>query len=283
MLLYKRQRIGLKRILTEMHQDQLRRCLESAAESRALLLDWNVRDVERGRGDLTRLAEVLGIDALAELCHPLARLLPRCPDADMALSNVERFLAAPGAPEHLPALLESRGRTLETLLQLFSASQFFSDLLITHPDYLDMVRIPLRSSPSRAEMLQQLQGEVEAAFDDGAVLRAFRTFRQRHMLRIGVNDIIRDRPLEEITRDISRVADTSLEVGLACAQAAVAKRYGEPHTRANQPARCVIVAFGKLGGKELNYSSDIDLMFVYDEEGESRGARGAGTSNDDFF
>ena len=266
-----------------MHQDQLRRCLESAAEAHTLLREWGVRDVERGQNDLTRLATVLGVDALADLCHPLARLLPRCPDADMALNNVERFLAAPGGLAHLPDLLEARARSLETLLQLFSASQFFSDLLIAHPDYLDMLRIPLRQSPSRAEMLEQLQQEVDAAFDDGGVLRAFCVFRHKHLLRIGVNDIIRDRPLEEITRDISRVADTSLEVALGCALRTVVKRYGDPYTRANQPARCVVLAFGKLGGKELNYSSDIDLMFLYDEEGETRGARASCTSNDDFF
>ncbi len=266
-----------------MHADQLRHCLESSADARPLLAEWGVRDVERGRGDLDRLAATLGIDALADLCHPLGRLLPRCADPDMALNNFERFLAAPGGADELPILLEGRARTLETMLQLFSASQFFSDLLIAHPDYLEMLKIPLRSSPSRAEMLEQLQGEVDAALDDAGVLRVFRAFRQKQMLRIGVNDIIRDRPLEEITRDISRVADTSLEVALVCSLRAVSRRFGEPHTRGNQPARCAILAFGKLGGKELNYSSDIDLMFLYDEEGETRGTRMNCTSNDDYY
>src|SRR5205085_12669607 len=173
---------------------------------------------------------------------------------DMALNNLERFLVTPGSAERLPMLLEGRARTLETLLQLFSTSQFFSDLLVANPDYLDMLRIPLRSSPSRAEMLAQLQEEVDAAFEDSAVLRAFRRFRQRQMLRIGTNDIIRDRPLEEVTRDISRVANTALEVALATALRLTSRRFGEPFTSAGQPARCVILAFGKLGGKELNYS-----------------------------
>ena len=57
------------------------------------------------------------------------------------------------------------------------ASQFFSDLLISNPDYLEMLRIPLRSSPSKAEMVDAPQHEVEAAFEDSAVLRAFRRFR----------------------------------------------------------------------------------------------------------
>ncbi len=146
-----------------------------------------------------------------------------------------------------------------------------------------MVRVPLRSSPNRAELQAQLQAEVDAAFEDSAAFRAFRRYRQRQMLRIGANDIIRDRPLEEVTRDISRVADIALEVALATALRQVARRFGAPHTDAGQPARCVVLAFGKLGGKELNYSSDIDLMFLYDEEGVTRGKRVTSIGNDEFF
>ncbi|MBI3824085.1 MAG: bifunctional [glutamate--ammonia ligase]-adenylyl-L-tyrosine phosphorylase/[glutamate--ammonia-ligase] adenylyltransferase, partial [Planctomycetes bacterium] len=224
----------------------------------------------------------MGIDRLSELCHPLGRLLPRCADPDMALNNLDRFLSNAG-PSSLPALLESRARTLETILHLFSTSQFFSDLLITNPDFLEMLRIPLRNSPGRAEMLKDLRDEVKAAYEDSNVLRAFRKFRQKQMLRIGANDIIRDRPLEEITRDISRVADTSLEVALETATRNIGKRFGEPFTLSQQPARCVILGFGKLGGKELNYSSDIDLMFVYDDEGQTRGKNTTTISNDDYF
>ncbi len=266
-----------------MQIDQLRSCLTSHDAARNLLFDWSVHDYERGRSNLTHMADVIGLDALGELCHPLARLLPRCPDPDMALNNLERFLAGAGAAEQLPALLDGRARTLETLLQLFSTSQFFSDLLVANPDYLDMLRIPLRSSPSRAEMLAHLQEEIDAAADDAAVLRAMRRFRQRQVLRIGTNDIIRDRPLEEVTRDISRVADTALEVALAVACRNITRRFGTPQTAGGEPARCVVLAFGKLGGKELNYSSDIDLVFLYDDEGETVGRGITHISNDDYF
>ena len=67
------------------------------------------------------------------------------------------------------------------------------------------------------------------------MLRAFRRFRQRQLLRIGTNDIIRDRPLEEVTRDISRVADAALEVALATALRNVGQRFGEPHTAGGRP------------------------------------------------
>lgn len=266
-----------------MQVERLRLCLESGQEARPVLADWGLRELERGQRNLRHMADALGLDTLAELCHPLGRFLPRSADADMALNNFERFLSTAGGSQQLPVLLESRARTLETVLQLFSTSQFFSDLLIANPDYLDMLRIPLRSSPSRSEMLAQLQGEVDAAYEDAAVLRAFRRFRQRHMLRIGTNDIIRERPLEEITRDISRVADTSLEVALTTALRTTSKRFGEPRTGQGTPARCVIMGFGKLGGKELNYSSDIDLMFLYDEEGATTGKRGGAIGNDDFY
>jgi glutamate-ammonia-ligase adenylyltransferase len=265
-----------------MQSDELRQCLESVEQARKLLFDWDVTDIERGKSNLQQLANILGLDGLGELCHPLSRLLPRCADSDMALNNLERYLANAGSAS-LPMLMESRARTLETILQLFSTSQFFSDLLIANPDFLEMLRIPLRSSPSRAEMLEQLREDVAAAQDDSTLLRVFRRFRQKQMLRIGTNDIIRDRPLEEITRDISRVADTSLEIALETACANISRRFGEPTTQAGEPARCVILGFGKLGGKELNYSSDIDLMFVYDEEGQTVGKNITVLSNDDYF
>src|SRR5919204_5664044 len=266
-----------------MHLDQLRHCLDSLDNARGLLSAWGLRDLPRGWRNLTNLAERLGTAPLREVATPLGRILPRCPDPDMALNNLEHFFANPAARAQLPALLENRARTLEVLLQLLSTSQMFSDLLALHPDYLEMIRMPLRRSPSPAELRESLQAEVDACFEDSAVLRAFRRFRQRQLLRIGTNDIVRDRPLEEVTRDISRVADACLEVALATALRHVGKRYGQPCAADGTPVSCVVLAFGKHGGEELNYSSDIDLMFVYSEEGGPRGVRGAGLGNDEFF
>jgi glutamate-ammonia-ligase adenylyltransferase len=252
-------------------------------ESQSLLRSWGLRDLERGWRNLVHLEKAIGVDSLRDLCHPLVRLLPRCSDPDMALNNLERFLANPTGFQQLPGLLEGRARTLEILLQLLSTSQFFSDLLVAHADFLDMLRLPLRRSPSHKEMQEQLQADVDAAFEDSSVLRAFRRFRQRQTLRIGTNDIIRDRLVEEITRDLSRVADTAIDVALATSLRHISDRFGQPYTSGGQPARCVILAFGKLGGEELNYSSDIDLMFLYDEEGTTRGKRTNSVSNEEFY
>ncbi len=204
--------------------EQLRLSLESPAEARSLLQGWHLRDLERGYSNLVHLSRSLPLEALCDLCFSLQRLLPRCPDPDMALNNLEHFLANPLSVEQFPVLLEQRGRGLEILLHLFSTSHFFSDLLSLNPDFLDMLRVPLRRSPSLAELQAQLQSDVGAARDDESVLRAFRRFRQRHNLRIGGNDIIRDRPLEEITRDLSRVADAAVEVALATAMRSISLR-----------------------------------------------------------
>ncbi len=238
-----------------------------------------LRDSERGSRNLAAIAEHIGDDPVPAL----AILLPRVADPDMALNNLERLLAAPGARGYWNSLTGEDGRALEHLLHLLATSQFFADTLVAYPETLPGVVSPPRRTPSTAELMAELGSEVEAAADDAGVLRAFRRFRQLHTLRIGVNDIIRDRPLEEITREIARLADASLEVALETAIRTAAKQFGHPTTKAGTPARLTAVAFGKLGGEELNYSSDIDLMFVYDEDGQTTGKRAGTISNAEFF
>lgn len=240
----------------------------------------SLRDPDRGRRNLATLATHLGAQ-WDDVLLPLGRILPKAADPDMALNNLERLFARPEARLRLPMLLENRARELESMVQLLATSQFFADTLTTYPEFLDTLHQPTRRNPSTAELINQLRSEVEAAADDAGVLRAFRRFRHRHMLRIGISDVIRDRPLEEVTRELSRLADASIEVALQHAVRTLSSRYGQPLTPSGQPAKLTALAFGKLGGDELNYSSDIDLMFVYDFEGETH--RRGGLTNAEFF
>ena len=256
---------------------------DTVTDLEPILTSWLLRDIPRGYRNYQHLQQSLGEKGASDLEPILTRLLPRCSDPDMALNNLERFLSNQRGQELFPCFLEPRSRTPETLLQLFCTSQFISDSLINEPDFLEMIRIPLRNSPSRNELLNQLQQDVQSAFDDAGVLRAFRRFRQRQMIRIGTNDIIRDRPLEEITKDISRVADCALETALETAMFTMQKRYGDPFSETGKPSRVVILAFGKHGGQELNYSSDIDLMVIYDVEGYTKGLKFHSLANAEFF
>src|SRR5271154_1453879 len=79
---------------------------------RRLLPTWRLRDLDRGRRNLDHLAAALGPDSLRDLCTPLGRILPRTPDPDMALNNLERFLGNRDGAHTLPKLLDHRARTL---------------------------------------------------------------------------------------------------------------------------------------------------------------------------
>ena len=241
------------------------------------------RDPERAKRNHGSLLAHLGEEQWAATAPIVRRELPRTADPDMAFNNLERLFAVPAAREQLPALLDQRGRGLEATLQLLAVSQFFADTLILYPEALEIVRAAPRRNPSTEELTSILRSDIDAAYDDNAILRAFRRYRQLQTLRVGVNDILRDRPLEEITRDLARIADASLKVAVQTALKTLTKKLGQPMTPGGQPSKVVALAFGKLGGDELNYSSDIDLMFVYDEDGETTGKRAGAVPNSEFY
>ncbi len=236
-----------------------------------------LRDAARGQRNLDALNAAVGGERFAELLPHLTRLLARSPDADLALSHAERVIGTPHGAAQLPALLANSARGLDGLLQLLAVSQFFADTFVTYPEAFELLRAAPRRNPSTDELTAELKAITDACPDDASTLLAFRRFRQLHMLRIGANDILRDRALEEVTRELARVADSSIKIALATAMKAVGKRFGSP-TAGGVPARVAGFAFGKLGGDELNYSSDIDLMFVYDRDGETNKKSGAITN-----
>jgi len=259
----------------------------STLGDREATLRWlgnlGVRDAERGFRDLRDLAVRGGSGpsaTLPRLARQLDALLPKCPDPGMALSNLERFVGACDRPGEVLALLADDAKTAEIAVQLFSTSQHLSEVLIRDPALLDW----LRSGPDRrdretltAELWEALQG-VDGLEEQRLALRRF---RQRELLRIGYNDIVRSRPLELITLDLSSLADACVEAASRLARGRVGARSGVPSGRDGRPARFVVLALGKLGGEELNYSSDIDLIFLYDVEGQAAGVRGV--SNAEFF
>ena len=87
--------------------EQLRLSLESPAEARSLLQGWHLRNLERGYSNLVHLSRSLPLESLRDLCFSLQRLLPRCPDPDMALNNLERFLANPRPWSNFPSCSSS--------------------------------------------------------------------------------------------------------------------------------------------------------------------------------
>ncbi|MDZ5456366.1 bifunctional [glutamate--ammonia ligase]-adenylyl-L-tyrosine phosphorylase/[glutamate--ammonia-ligase] adenylyltransferase [Azohydromonas lata] len=101
---------------------------------------------------------------------------------------------------------------------------------------------------------------------------ALRIARQLVLERLAVLDVEQRASLEDVTSAMTALAETTLEAALAQARAEESERHGEPRNAEGQPIELWIVGMGKLGARELNVSSDIDLIYVYEEEGETDGA-----------
>ena len=181
----------------------------------------------------------------------------------------------------LGSLFERDPEALPILLQVFSTSQYLANLLIHDPEAFDLVRMTDGQPVSREVLVEEICGEIAALVDESAVMTALRRYRHRETLRIAYGDIIRRQSIETVTRQISFLADALCEAAFQTAWRKLVEQRGRPLRPDGKPARFVLLALGKLGGCELNYSSDIDLVFLSDGAGETEGPRRTG--NDEFF
>lgn len=119
------------------------------------------------------------------------------------------------------------------------------------------------------------------AADEAAIMRALRRTRRREMARITFRDLSLLAPLDETLRDLSDLADACCAEALVFAEKNLQQRWGKPIEESGAEARPVVLGMGKLGGHELNFSSDIDLIYCYTESGETNGPRSV--SNEEYF
>jgi len=266
-----------------MHPEELRHLLDEPAQAAVWLRNAGIINVDRGHGNLVRMATAgITLDLLAGMCDQLAELLPKSSDADMALNNLDRFVGAARNPLSLASLFERDRDALPTLVQIFATSQHLSDLLISDSESYDLLRLTEGQPVSREALVDELCTEVAAlGAEEPTVLAALRRFKRREILRISYGDIIRGQKLDTVTRQISILADAIVEAAVRTARRKVESRRGGPRIPKGAKPRFVVLALGKLGGNELNYSSDIDLVFLHDP---GRGAEpGSQHSCSEFF
>lgn len=220
-------------------------------------------------------------DLLAPLAGRLAAILPVVADADRVLVALERFIAAVRSPLATVALFERDPRAAEILLGIFSASPHLAEIVIADPEAWEEIRVG-RGRPEKKESLAAaLAAEVGGSNDLERVARAIRRFKRRQTLRIAYGDIVERQRLETVVQQLSHVADCIVDLAVRTALADVSRQRGVPREPDGSPARIAAVALGKLGGGELNYSSDIDLVFVHSADGRVDGPK-PGT-NQEFF
>jgi [glutamine synthetase] adenylyltransferase / [glutamine synthetase]-adenylyl-L-tyrosine phosphorylase len=184
--------------------------------------------------------------------------------------------------------LITRPGLLSDVVTIASFSPLLATTMVRHPEYLWWLdrRRKLTGARSTDDLLESLGrfSLVNSTLDPQAV---FARFRRRELLRIYLRDIRRLVGIAEITEEISNVADAVLEFALRLARAEMDKRFGQPQQ--HEPdgrvaaATFCITALGKLGSRELNYSSDIDLLFIYSAEGETAGGDRGSVTNREYF
>jgi [glutamine synthetase] adenylyltransferase / [glutamine synthetase]-adenylyl-L-tyrosine phosphorylase len=213
-------------------------------------------------------------------------LIRGLPDPDGARRFYERVTA--GGARAARAFGRDEG-LLADALALAAWSPLLATTLEQQPDYLGW--LARERANARVRTAEEL-GESLARFalthtQDSAQLLLAR-FRRRELLRVYLHDIRHATALVETTEELSNLADAVLGYALSLARQELENLHGTPQSRDERgrktPAALAVVALGKLGSRELNYSSDIDLLFLYSEDGETSGAgeRGA-VSNREFF
>jgi glutamate-ammonia-ligase adenylyltransferase len=221
------------------------------------------------------------LDLLGSLAMRLADLLPSVADPDRVLVALERFVAAVRSPLATVALFERDPRALEILLGIFSASPHLAELVIADPEAWEEIRVG-RGRPEKKETLAAaLAAEVGGDEAVERVARGIRRFKRRQTLRIAYGDIVEKQRLETVVQQISHVADCVVDLAVRTAVAHVTRQRGVPRGHDGRPATIAALALGKLGGGELNYSSDIDLVFVHSADGRVEGPRPC--TNQEFF
>ncbi|TVR01989.1 MAG: glutamate-ammonia-ligase adenylyltransferase [Spirochaetaceae bacterium] len=246
-------------ILTEDIDDQRKEAILSAGGFTNIQRAYRNWSGLAGEGDRQFL--------FAELAILAWDVVRACPDPDMALNNWETFVEAIENPEEHLRQLQTQPQRLRILIAIFAGSQFLSDTLIQNPDFLEWATAyeVVRRARTLDEFLLDLQAVVDRNLNDEDWLDALRRFRRREVLRIGTRDICLHAPLAEITAELS---------DLACALTRVAlDRIWSASDRPDERERFCVLAFGKLGGGELNYSSDIDLLALFDPGPEANRAR----------
>ncbi len=203
----------------------------------------------------------------------------------MRSAEIDAYLARAADPAAVEAglqrLLETGadpGPHLAGWLKLLDASPLAADALARRPALVQ--EIPeSKGAYDRAEFERGLEESLRALKDLAAKVDRLRAVRVEETLRIAWQDVVMGADLTVVTRRISDLAEIVLERLLALVEQELERQHGRP-----DPPGVAILAMGKLGGAELNYSSDIDLIFVYGQDGETRGGPGGkGLSNREYF
>ncbi|MGQ0667372.1 MAG: hypothetical protein ACT4O4_10075 [Nitrospiraceae bacterium] len=272
--------------------------LRSAEEVRAILSAYSLRDIEQADRNLQAMAgDPHQRRQLADILPILMESIARTANPDQALNHWERMLASVTRSSLLD-YLRSSPRMLDLLSTIFGNSDALAFTLIRDPTlvYWMAEEDILSKLPTRRGIEEALHKKIGHLTRKELKLDVLRRFRRREMLRIGVRDLLRLATVPETTASLSDLASLLIHAAYELVDDDLRQQYGVPMHKSPRgrwvETGFVVMGMGKLGGHELNYSSDVDLIYVYESyEGETRLPPGkhvgkpaaVGISNEEYF
>ncbi|HUI45487.1 MAG TPA: bifunctional [glutamate--ammonia ligase]-adenylyl-L-tyrosine phosphorylase/[glutamate--ammonia-ligase] adenylyltransferase [Nitrospirota bacterium] len=248
--------------------------------SREQLRKLGIENDAQAIKNLELLSAKLGVEGYDALAPVFFASLSKAADPDMALNNLERFVDSLSDVGLFVSCCRARRDVLWQFVIIFGASRFFSTYLMANADNVlvlfsdpDYINYPV----GKAILSQRLAGMIDEGGETKAFFRSLRLFRKQEMLKIGLRDLLEKADLQETITDLSDLAEVSLQAAFERANRELLMRYGKPMVEIPgdmpEAAGFAVIAMGKLGGRELNFSSDVDLMYVYTADGETEGIR----------
>lgn len=217
-------------------------------------------------------------EALRDTLPMLLSLCASSADPDLALNGFENVASAPGS---VLSALRGNDRALGILASAFALSPHFTTLLVRNPHALQWLFCEggITTHREGGDSLTALRAFAEPIRDFADLCAKLRGFKQREVLRIGLRDLGGQAPFEEVARELSNLASACLDVACRACYGMLLEEHGGPPVRYSSDRGdapgFVILGMGKLGGRELNFSSDIDLQYLHasdEEESEARSA-----------
>jgi glutamate-ammonia-ligase adenylyltransferase len=256
---------------------------QDSAVPAQLLLDF-------GQLGYVRRLDATGARRLAALLPVLVTEAARAADALPVLRRLLRVLEAIGTRSAYLALLLHNPRARQRLVELASHGDFLIDQIASHPLLLDELideRI-FEMPPDRAALaadLDQRMAGVDAT-DEEQLVERLRHFQRAAIFRLGVADLLARLPVMQVSDRLTDIAELIIERALLLAWQQLTPQLGTPMCVDGEilrPVHICVVGYGKLGGMELSYSSDLDLVFLHDSTGIRQETQGARTIDNQVF
>ena len=218
-------------------------------------------------------------ERLGQLMPKILTITAQQSDPELTLSRVLVLIEAVLRRSVYLVLLQENPLALKLLIELCDASSWFADFLARQPSLLDELLDvhSLFNVPDAAELKQELEQNLLRLPEDDTeqVMEALRHFKHAHLLRIAAQEVTGRLPLMKVSDQLTYVAEAVVGQVKSLAWREVSKRHGNPQNEQGPSDDFIVVGYGKVGGWELSYGSDLDLVFIYDmpSQTETDGAK----------